>query len=416
MNFLVEKTHVDVLLVRDPRYPGGGAETWVETIAAGLPRHGCNVVLFVPTNSREEASGIQSRFLQAEVRSVSQSDDPVLQAEYLLQGVEELTRSGRNGIYFTMMYPYVNIAGLNLIESPFLPIPVMHGRHWSAFDWMCSGPPKAIVVPSSDFAKTCQHELTKRIGRLRSIGRVKAIPHGVQLPDAYEIFAKRRAQSANIRIVVLSRLDPDTKRPLDYVRIALELSRRGIGFEMRIAGDGPSFAEMSCFVSANGLADRVVLLGTVAHAQINSQLKWGDILISTSESEAFGLSVAEGLAFGCVPITTDIPGPTQELVGEPTGFRVPVGDICAFADRIETLAADRTIIEKLSIEGRQLVARKFSADIMLNRYAVLIEELKSACAPNRHWRVPDDISKDPGQWARKRRLSRRDRYLKWMQL
>jgi hypothetical protein len=66
-----------------------------------------------------------------------------------------------------------------------------------------------------------------------------------------------------------------------------------------------------------------------------------DILLLTSNYEGKPLCLVEAMGRGCVPVVTDIPSGIPELISDgENGYRVPVGDIDAFADRLALLHAD----------------------------------------------------------------------------
>src|SRR5438128_179700 len=138
------------VLVRDPRYTAGGFETWVEQLAAGLPEHGVAVSVLVP-GSADEVEVVHRRLAVAGIVRVEPSQDDLTQAGHLLAALASLAEAEQHGIFFTMAYPYINVAGLNLAGGPWCPVPVMHGRHPSAFNWICAGPARKVVVPSDDF-------------------------------------------------------------------------------------------------------------------------------------------------------------------------------------------------------------------------------------------------------------------------
>jgi glycosyltransferase involved in cell wall biosynthesis len=57
------------------------------------------------------------------------------------------------------------------------------------------------------------------------------------------------------------------------------------------------------------------------------------------------------------------------------GFVVPVGDVEAFAERLERLAHDEPLRMKFGERGRALVERNFRIEHTARRYEVLLHEL-----------------------------------------
>lgn len=355
------------VLVRDHRIPAGGFETWVETLAAGLPRHGVRVEVLSPG------------------RGVGISDDPIEQARHLLDALRDLAARGGRGVFFTSGYPYINIAGVNLRKSPWANVPVLHGRDPSSYDWLAAGPPRKIVSPSADYARAIRRMLRPRIRWFRTVGRVVVIPHGVALPDVGAKLA--RPVSRPLEVAAALRLTDDVKRPFDLLAIARRARERGVDLRLTIAGTGPAEERMRAEAPEN-----VRFAGVVPHERIAEFFLAADVVLSTSESEAFGLTIAEALAAGCAVIAADAEGPVRILANDATGRRVPAGAIDAFVDAIEAIGPRARDHGRT---GRELVVRRFSEERMLASYASLIRSIARGLRPDRDWRPPEPMLTTP---------------------
>jgi glycosyltransferase involved in cell wall biosynthesis len=265
---------------------------------------------------------------------------------------------------------------------------VLHGRHPSTFDWLVAGPPAKIVVPATDYARIVRRELRRRLRWFRTLGRVTVIPHGVEVPA--DLDKPPRAAGAALQVVAVSRLDDDMKRPFDLVRIAARAAEHGVDMRLTIAGSGPAEEKMRAAAGSN-----VTFAGAVPHDQIGELLRKSDVLLSTSESEAFGLSIAEALAYGCAVVAADIAGTVQEMVTPETGIRVPVGDIDAFTGALAQLAA--ADVRAKGRAGRAMVSRRFSSARMGSDYASLVRSLGRRARANRTWLVREPLLESPSQ-------------------
>jgi len=388
---------LQAVLLRDPRHPIGGYENWCESLIEHLPRQGVAVTLLVP-GDQLAADAYARRWSGTQVRRIDAVDDDEQQARIILDELSALAKAGNRGVFFTMGYSYMSIVGGNLQRSPWTPIPVMHGRHPSNFDWMCVGPPRCVIVPAEDFAEQCQRELASRIGRIRTLGKVMVIPHGVPLPDMPQIDAKlQRPLEPTLRLAVVSRLHEKAKRPWDYLTIAGELVKRRALFEMTIIGDGPCLQSMRQQVANGPLSECVDMPGPMDRSEVYRQLLKRDVLVATSETEAFGLSVAEALACGCAVVSSDLPGAiTSMVVNDRTGYRVGVGDVDGFADRIAKLADDMPTARAMGLAGHELVREKYSDQTMAQAYAQIVRT-KSPTGSVTNWTPPQPLATTPGQ-------------------
>jgi glycosyltransferase involved in cell wall biosynthesis len=351
-----------VVLVRDPRFPIGGFETWVETLAALLPARSIEVTLLSP-----------------------RSDDP---AAEILSGLGERAVRGEHGVVFTGGYEYLNVVSINLIGSPWVPIPVLHGRDPGAVEWFAVGPPPKIVVPAVDLAAPLQAALEERVGRLRARGRIVVIPHGVPVPAA-----PKRKPSLPLDVIVVSRFEDDAKRASDYVRIVD--AAKDLPLRFTFVGDGSALPAMR-----EALGDRVRFTGALSRTQVYEELLNADVLLSASSSEAFGLSIAEALACGCHVIAADAGAAVREMLG---GNVVPVGDIDAFVRELENWL--RAPVPVLGAGD----SRGFTTDeAMADAYAALVRDIRSR--PNRNWRptlhrtpadaLPKTLTERAANWLR----------------
>jgi len=381
------------VLVRDYRYRIGGYESWVDSLASRLPDFGIEVIVLVPRTFG--AQQFIQKLKKARIVWVDASTDPVEQAGSLIEGLAEIAQEGVSGVFLSLSYPYVNVASINLASSPWLSVPVMHGSHSSVFEWMFADTPRAVIAPSKRLTEFCASEARSRVGLIRSMGMVRCIPHGVPLvPD---LLTRRvpHVKGGVLRIAVASRLDPLAKRPMEYIDIAHALHRRGIEFAMTLAGDGPLYEEIQSRVVSQGLLDQVKLLGAVPRERVQGMLLSADVFLSTSESEAFGLSIAEALAAGCAVVSADIGGEVAKLVNGQTGFRVPIGDIPAYVECLARFADTPARALPMGIAGRRLIETEYSEELMLGRYAKLIRKLASSAKPDRHWRGPKILRVSP---------------------
>jgi glycosyltransferase involved in cell wall biosynthesis len=386
------------VLVRDPRVPAGGFETWVETLATGLGERRVAVLVIVPG----DAGPVRGRLGDAEIVEIESSFDDARQATAVLEVLEARAARGGQGVFFTMGYPYINQAGLNLRGSPWANVPVLHGRDPGAVEWFAAGPPARIVVPSPDHARDVRAALRPRLRWFRTMGRVVVIPHGVAIRPIDDKVS--RPIATPLRVIAATRLDDDRKRPYDLLAIAQRALDRGLDIELTIAGSGPEEPRMRAAAPPN-----TRMLGAVPHERVDALLRAADILLSTSESEAFGLSIAEGLAAGCAVVAADTPGTVRELVNERTGCRVPVGDIDAFVTAIAGMVPR---VREYGLAGYELVAQRYSRQRMLDAYAALIRSVARRTGADPAWRAPRPMLHSPAQLTLPSALERLRRTLR----
>lgn len=129
-----------------------------------------------------------------------------------------------------------------------------------------------------------------------------------------------------------------------------QLRREGIGFQLKIVGDGELRPEMERYIDANNLRDHVSILGWLSGDQIQKELDDSTALVLPSFAEGLPVVIME--AYGrCRPvISTKIAG-IPELVDETCGDLVTAGDVDSLAQSIKHLI--NSSLDELSAQGAE---------------------------------------------------------------
>ncbi|WP_296314982.1 glycosyltransferase family 4 protein [Winogradskyella sp. UBA3174] len=96
------------------------------------------------------------------------------------------------------------------------------------------------------------------------------------------------------------------KRPLLAVKIIEQLNAKGLNCYLDIFGDGPLGEVLESYCSHNNLKTSITLHGNRDKDSLKSALKESHFVILPSKSEGWPKAIAEGMFFGCIPISTKI--------------------------------------------------------------------------------------------------------------
>ncbi len=88
------------------------------------------------------------------------------------------------------------------------------------------------------------------------------------------------------------------------------------------------------------------------------------IAVLPSRREGLPLSLMEAAACGRPMIASDVPGCREIVINEQTGLLFPVDDVLALADAMQRLAAMPDLRARYATTARNLVVKKFAADII----------------------------------------------------
>ena len=170
-----------------------------------------------------------------------------------------------------------------------------------------------------------------------SADRVELVPDGV---DTERIAGIARAvDKVPGRVAVVSRLVP-AKGVDDALRAFAAARERHPDATLRVMGTGPEEEPLRSLAAELGVADAVTFLGHVSHDDVLRELAAADVLLHLSHMERLPNAVKEGMASGCVVITTRTIG-IEELVEDGrTGYLVDVRDHAAAAAALTRALAE----------------------------------------------------------------------------
>lgn len=147
---------------------------------------------------------------------------------------------------------------------------------------------------------------------------------------------------------------------------AVEALRRVPDAELVIAGGtdagpdhDPDAQRLRRCAEANGVADRVRLLGPVPHPEVPALLRSADAVTCVPWYEPFGMVPLEAMACGRPVVGTAVGGLTDTVVDGVTGILVPPRDPRAVAAALREVLGSRTRAMALGIAGRDRVLARY---------------------------------------------------------
>ena len=103
----------------------------------------------------------------------------------------------------------------------------------------------------------------------------------------------------------------------------VKLRNYGIPFHFVYGGQGPEYSSLCGLARSLGFEEATVSLGTIfSFEQYRKQLQESHIYLLPSLRESAGLTLAEAMLSGCVPVVASCGGPAM-LVNENCGFALP---------------------------------------------------------------------------------------------
>jgi rhamnosyl/mannosyltransferase len=200
---------------------------------------------------------------------------------------------------------------------------------------------------------------------------VWVVPWGV---DVGQERMRRRGGLRPLRVLFVGQM-----RPYKGVESLLAAVAGRSDIELSLVGSGDHLGDYQLLAADLG-AGNVQFLGRLPDEQLVEQYNRSDVIVlpSVTRAEAFGLVVLEGMAAGCVPVVSDLPG-VRDLVSR-TGVVVPPRDVPRLRAALLDLAADRMRLEYLSRAARRR-AEGLGWDTCVARYEeALLTAVGAPCA------------------------------------
>lgn len=161
-------------------------------------------------------------------------------------------------------------------------------------------------------------------------------------------------------------------RPYKGVRVLLRAMSQVTDARLLLAGQGPEEQTYRSLATELGLDVEFHIGVTDDQLRQLYQRAHAVVLPSVSRLEAFGLALVEGMAAGCVPIASDLPG-VREVAGQ-TGFLFPAGDANHLTEILRGLRDEPVLVQQIGDRAR-IRAAEFSRERTIYEFERLITEL-----------------------------------------
>jgi L-malate glycosyltransferase len=214
-----------------------------------------------------------------------------------------------------------------------------------------------------------------RAQRIVSDGQLAVVTNGVNV-DRFNVefdrtrFLQTLGLPANVPLVGSVGELRTLKRHDDFIRAAASVASKFPETHFVLAGLDASLSRevhkhLEQLVSETGLNNRFHFLGWVEDAE--KLLRAIDVFVSASETESFGLAIAEAMAAGTPVVATATEGAREVVVDQETGLLAPIGDVAQIADSIATLLSDGDRRRQMGIDARRVVNQRFSLRRMVDQ-------------------------------------------------
>ncbi|HLO15869.1 MAG TPA: glycosyltransferase family 4 protein [Anaerolineales bacterium] len=168
----------------------------------------------------------------------------------------------------------------------------------------------------------------------------------------------RRAQTNPLRILFLGNVID--RKGLHTLLNAISIQPSA--FRVDVVGSlnsQPAYTrQIQKFIAQNDLASFIFLHGSLDKELLIDQLKQAHVLVVPSSYEGFGIVYLEGMCFGLPAIGTTAGAAGEIIENGQTGYLIKPNDSASLAVHLKSLAEDRGLLARLSINARKRYLRQ----------------------------------------------------------
>ena len=190
---------------------------------------------------------------------------------------------------------------------------------------------ESLALRADRIVTSSQHYASSHYRRYGPL--VQTIPWGADEPVPVPRRGER-PDPGGLRVLFVGQM-----RPYKGVETLLAAAAGQPWLKLTLVGGGPGLERYQRLARQLSAAN-ARFTGRLQDAELRAQYMGHDVVVlpSVTRAEAFGLTLLEGMAAGCVPVASDLPGVRD--VAAPTGLVVPPGDPGALRAALRGLATD----------------------------------------------------------------------------
>lgn len=218
---------------------------------------------------------------------------------------------------------------------------------------------KAAIQNADCLQATAESE-KENLLKLGYNSNIKIVKLGI---DAESITMKT-SWKENKQILFLSRVH--VKKGINYLIDAVDVLQKELkGYKILVAGEGDAdyIATLKQQIAGKGLQEIIQLIGGVYGDTKWKLFQISDFFVLPTNSENFGLAIAESLASG-TPVITTVGTPWNDLNTSNAGAWIEIGTQPLVDTLRRFLSLSDEELETMGKNGRKLIETKYSAKVM----------------------------------------------------
>lgn len=173
-------------------------------------------------------------------------------------------------------------------------------------------------------------------------------------------------------VLYVGRLERVEKNPMRLLKVWEIIHKKHSEWQLQIVGDGSEKSRMQSYVKEHGL-NSVSFKGR--QSNVSKYYAEASFICLTSNFEGWGMTLTEGMQYGCIPFTFDNYGAASEIIDNGlNGCLIHSFDIKQYAERLSMLMSDDRSRTEMSLAAIEKV-KEFSVENVVMRWDKLFQSL-----------------------------------------
>lgn len=186
-----------------------------------------------------------------------------------------------------------------------------------------------------------------------------------------QALTKRNESAEKLKIFTMGELGK-RKGTYDIIEAIKYIQNNNIIIELYGDGDVQKCEKL---INDNNLQERIKIKGWISGNDKGEVFKNSDIYILPSYNEGLPMSILEAMSYGLPVISTPVGGIPEAVEDGVNGFLIQPGDAKALAEKIDILASDKELREKMGQKSYEIAKEKFDINVIIRQLQGIYDEL-----------------------------------------
>ncbi|MEI8061224.1 MAG: glycosyltransferase [Candidatus Berkelbacteria bacterium] len=354
---------IDTLLV-------GGAEDVAINLAIGFKEsgHDSNILILTKEKSKKNIKKLKLAGIKIlTLKSPRYSIASILEVKRIIKDFQiDIIQTHRSGFYYFLS---------NLMTKKVF-VNTAHGLYENE-----TGPKGKlfykIFLPFTSALVSVSESVNKSIKKNHQVKNTQVINNGIKIFDRHALNKPKlgnitKQLIGNTIFVNVANLLAVKNHELLINSFALAKIKRP-KIKLIIAGDGPLKEKIDSLILSLKLENDVFLLGS--RDDIQQILDISDIFILSSKSEGLALCLLEAMERSLPVVSTRASGSNSEIISDGKNGYLVDSNEKDFSEAMARLDANKKLRKNMGRNGREIVEKKYSIDIMVKNYLRLYKKL-----------------------------------------